>query len=79
MREYAMLVQTCSCSLDDAMRSEEPGELIAKTLAASAEGLTRNLSTLDGGGWQVLSHDVLETNGVLVVSFLIFRQPRGKW
>jgi len=36
MREYAMLVQTCSCSVEEAMRSEDGAEVIAKTLAASA-------------------------------------------
>lgn len=76
MKEYAMLIQTCSLPDSSLGSSERRAELIAERLASSTQGLSVGLETLDSGGWQVLSHDVLETQGTLVVSFLIFRQQR---
>ena len=73
-----MLVQTCSLPANGDATSEIRAQIIAERLAGSVEGLTRSLGTLDDGGWQVLSHDVLETNGSLVVSFLVFRPGPGR-
>jgi hypothetical protein len=71
-----MLIQTCPMpSVSDAP-FEERAQMIAERLASSTEGLSRGLDSLDSGGWQVLSHHVLETAGTLVVSFLVFRQRR---
>ena len=74
-----MLVQTCSIPPNGADScTEARAQMIAERLASSIEGLQRSLESLDQGVWQVLSHDVLDTGDSLVVSFLIFRQPRGK-
>jgi hypothetical protein len=79
MKEYAMLVHTCSRPPNGSSSSAEvQGQMFAERLGASAEGLSLGLESFSGGGWQVLSHHVLETDGFLVVSFLIFRQqPRN--
>ena len=74
MKEYAMLIQTCPIPPAEESSGEERAQMIAERLASSTQGLTRGLESLDSGGWQVLSHDVLETHGTLVVSFLVFRQ-----
>jgi hypothetical protein len=74
--EYAFLVQTCELPEIDREAWQDRGQVIAERLAALGEPLRRALNSFDQGGWQVLSHDVLETNGSLVVSFLIFRQQR---
>jgi len=81
MMEYAFLVQTCELpEIDGEAWQENRGQVIAERLAALGEPLRRTLNSFDQGGWQVLSHDVMETNGSLVVSFLIFRQqsPNSK-
>ena len=72
--EYAFLVQTCELPEIDREAWQDRGQVIAERLAALGEPLRRALNSFDQGGWQVLSHDVLETNGSLVVSFLIFRR-----
>ena len=76
MKEYAMLIQTCPIPAAEEASGEDRAQMIAERLASSTQGLTRGLESLDSGGWQVLSHDVLETHGVLVVTFLVFRQQR---
>jgi hypothetical protein len=72
--EYAFLVQTCEPPETDREAWQDRGQVIAERLAALGEPLRGALNSFDQGGWQVLSHDVLETNGSLVVSFLIFRR-----
>lgn len=72
--EYAFLVQTCELPDIGREARQDRGQVIAERLAALGEPLRRALNSFDQGGWQVLSHDVLETNGSLVVSFLIFRR-----
>ena len=73
MMEYAFLVQTCELAIGEEVPQEDRGQAIAERLALG-EPLQRTLNSFDQGGWQVLSHDVMETKGSLVVSFLIFRQ-----
>jgi hypothetical protein len=76
MMEYAFLVQACELGIDGKACQVDRGQAIAERLAALGEPLRLSLNSFDQGGWQVLSHDVMETNGSLVVSFLIFRQQR---
>jgi len=77
MMEYAFLVQTCELpGIGGEAPQEDRGQAIAERLAELGEPLRRTLNSFDQGGWQVLSHDVMESNGSLVVSFLIFRQQR---
>jgi hypothetical protein len=75
MTEYAFLVQTCE--LPESASSADEALLIADKLASVGEPLQNSLASFDNGGWRVLSHHLLRTNGSLVVSFLICRQ-RGE-
>ena len=76
--EYAFLVQTRD--LPHRLPGESgdrQGEFIAETLMELCAPLENSLDSLDSGGWRVLSHDVMQSNGTLVVSFLICRDRRG--
>jgi hypothetical protein len=73
--EYAFLVQTCDLPPDIAsIPADESGRLIAQGLAALAEPLQRSLESFDRGGWHVVSHNVAQVNGALILTFLITRQ-----
>ena len=72
--EYAFLVR--SCELPAGMKAESAdyrGRVIAEKLGTLVESLHQSLETFDDGGWQVLSHTLLEADDSLVVSFLICR------
>jgi len=73
--EYAFFVQTCELPEDMVGASAEyRGRVIASKLSELAEPLHQSLEHFDNGGWKVLSHDLLQADGSLVVSFLICRQ-----
>ena len=75
--EYAFLVQTRALPHRSSPESgEKQGEFIAETLMELCAPLENTLGSLDSGGWRVLSHDVMQANGTLVVSFLICRERR---
>ena len=74
MQEYAFLVHACEIS--DAAPGEARSQVIAQKLFNMIGTLRASLDSFDRGGWRVLSHDLLETNGSLVVSFLICREER---
>lgn len=71
--EYAFLVRTC----DLPVSGPESSQFIARELAAMAEPLQRSLESFDNGGWHVISHDVTQVNGTLIVSFLMSRRERS--
>jgi hypothetical protein len=71
--EYAFLVQTCELP-ESAGSAADEALLIADKLASVGEPLQNSLATFDNGGWRVLSHHLLRTNGSLIVSFLVCRQ-----
>jgi hypothetical protein len=74
--EYAFLVHTRDLPPDASAQSgRQQGELIAETLMELCAPLESGLESFDDGGWRVLSHDVMQANGSLVISFLICR-PR---
>ena len=76
--EYAFLVQTRELPHRSGEESgEKQDEFIAETLMELCAPLENSLDSLDNGGWRVLSHDVMQTNGSLIVSFLICRERRG--
>ena len=72
MTEYAFLVQTCELPAPGAS-GQTRAQVIAEKLAALSEPLRLSLNSFDHGGWQVLSHHLLESNGLLIVSFLMSR------
>jgi hypothetical protein len=76
MPEYAFLVQTCQ--IPDSASGETRAHTIAEQLVKMMETLRSSLSSFDSGGWRVVSHDLLETNGSLIVSFLICREERDR-
>ena len=77
MKEYAFLVQSCEVPLTSTETSAaERGHLIAEKLVAMTETLRLGLRSFDHGGWYVLSHDVLESHGSVIVSFLICREQK---
>src|SRR5215467_532124 len=76
--EYAFLVQTRALPhFSPAESGSKEGEFIAETLMELCAPLENSLDSLDSGGWRVLSHDVMQSNGTLIVSFLICRDRRG--
>lgn len=50
-----------------------PAEDIGTALAAFSGGLTDSLGTVDGGGWEAVSHQVVPVGGVMVVTVMIRR------
>ena len=78
MTEYAFLVQTCDLPENRVGATEDPGRVIAEQLLTLNKRLHASLASLDDGGWRVLSHHLLETNGSLIVSFLICRERRNE-
>ena len=74
--EYAFLVQTRDLPHTFVQSGRQQGELIAETLIELCAPLESSLESFDNGGWRVLSHDVMHTNGALIVSFLICRPRR---
>jgi hypothetical protein len=75
--EYAFLVQTRTLPHTAPGESGgKQGEFIGKTLMECCAPLENSLGSLDSGGWRVLSNDVMQSNGTLIVSFLICRDRR---
>jgi hypothetical protein len=76
--EYAFLVQARDLPPGSAAISGgQQAELIAETLTELCEPLENSLESFDRGGWRILSHDLMQANGSLIVSFLICRQRRS--
>jgi len=78
--EYGFLVQ--SSPLPDGfpkLVGDQPGQILGEHLSRLVEPLGRTMGTLDGGGWEAVSHSALIANGSLIVTFLIRRRsvPRG--
>jgi len=77
MFEYATLVSTIGLT----KKAEEatPAELakvvsvsLGKAVATTAKGLEK----LQGGGWEIISHQITPVSHTLVVSFLCKREKR---
>src|SRR5260370_22295427 len=76
--DYAFMVQTCDLPPGAAATSgEKQAALIAEALMALWEPLEKSLESFDHGGWRILSHDLMQAHGSLIVTFLICRQRRG--
>ena len=73
-REYATMVQTAELKpgLAD-FTSDEVGQNIAVGLSQVLQKASKGLQTLQGGGWEILSHDLTRIDRHLVVSLLICR------
>ena len=75
MMEYGFLVQTCDLPAANAP-GECRAEMIAEKLAGLNETLQRSLASFQAGGWRIVSHDLLQTNESLVITFVIGREAR---
>ena len=75
MMEYGFLVQTCELPAVNAP-AECRAQIIAEKLAALNEPLQRSLVSFQAGGWRIVSHDLLQTNESLIITFLIGREAR---
>jgi hypothetical protein len=51
-------------------------EVLSAAFLEVTSALDSSLAVLDGGGWEVVSHNVLIVNRSVVVNFLV-RRPRG--
>ncbi len=75
--EYAFLVQTREIPHGaSSVSGKKQGEFIAETLVELCASLENSLDSFDQGGWRALSHDVMQADGSLIVSFLICRPRR---
>lgn len=50
-----------------------PGEDIGAALAELSGGLTESLQTIDGGGWEAVSHQIVPVSGAMVLTVMIRR------
>ena len=50
-----------------------PAEDIGTALAEFSGGLTDSLGTIDGGGWEAVSHQIVPVGGAMVVTVMIRR------
>ena len=60
----------------NSLSPERVGDFLARTLTEISHGLDRSLSALDGGGWEVVSHNTTITSSALIATFLIRRRAQ---
>ena len=73
--EYAFVVRSCELPFEILTKSaEDKGQIIAEQLAGMMEGLHASIDSFDKGGWEIRSHNLIELNGSLVVTFLVYRE-----
>jgi len=76
--EYGFLIQTCDLPADiDSLPAQEKTQLVAQRMAESAELLQKSVRSFDEGGWAVVSHNVIQMDGSLILSFLIKRERKS--
>lgn len=75
--DYSMMFQ--GMTMSPGVADLTSGEL-AKDLTMGSvnllKGINGALSTLDGGGWEVVSHSILRIDRHLIVSFVIRREKK---
>ena len=77
MREYCTMVQTITLKpgLADAT-SNEVSQGIAVGLNNIVQKVTKGMQKLQGGGWEMVSHQLTRIDRHLVVSFLLYRDKQ---
>jgi len=76
MYEYAIMSETVNVK-PEALVAESKKELLSSLgidLVRVMDIVHKSLNTYEGGGWEILSHDLTKLDRHLVVSFLIRRQ-----
>ena len=73
--EYAFVVRSCELPFDVLTKSAEAkAQIVAEKLAGMIDALHASIDSFDNGGWEVRSHNLIELNGSLVVTFLVCRE-----
>jgi len=73
--EYATLVQVgeLEAHISD-LAPEDVALSFTKALGGLVHKVTQAIKTLDGGGWQIMSHEITAISKHLIVTFLVKRQ-----
>lgn len=75
--EYKFVVKTRRFTVPGVLETlSDQSPLVRTALNKMGEDLPETLNTLDGGGWRVQSHSVSFYSGLIVATFLIYRQIR---
>jgi len=73
--QYATLVQVGELeALVSDMTSREAALSMTKALGELVNKVTQAIGTLDGGGWEIVSHEITAISKHLIVSFLVKRE-----
>jgi len=76
--EHAVMFHTARLAPDLANRSDDQfGAGLGIHLAPLIEKMTKGAETFQGGGWEVLSHQLTPLDGHLVMSLLLRRKKAG--
>jgi hypothetical protein len=76
MYEYSMMVKTADLS-PEALATANKDELskgILGALGAAVSELSKGMDTFQGGGWEIISHQLTRFENHLFASFLLRRQ-----
>lgn len=72
--EHALIVQAIPLPKDiSALSPNDISQILGGSLSELAGTIDTAVKTFDGGGWQVISHDMLVVGEALVVTFLVRR------
>ena len=74
MREYCTMVRTLEikAGMADATADEVTNDLTV-SLAQAVHAASTGTQTLEGGGWEIVSHNLARVDRHLIVSFLLCR------
>jgi hypothetical protein len=77
MAEYGFMVQTMEIKPDmEDATADGLGQMMAMGFGQMAQKAAKGLTTLQGGNWEIMSHDVTRLGRHLIVSFLLRRQAK---
>ena len=76
--EYSIGFQTLEMGPGLAGASgDEVNDELTRQVGSTVRDLAEALQTLEGGGWEIISHDITSLDGRLVASFLTRRPKAG--
>jgi len=77
MAEYGFMVQTMEIKPDmEDATADGLGQTMAMSLGQMAQKASKGLTTIQGGNWEIVSHDMTRLGRHLIVTFLIRRQAK---
>ncbi len=75
MTEYTMMLQMMELRPNIiAATREEVTNNLTSALHKTIQAVSKGIPSLDGGGWEILSHDLTRLDRHLIVSFLLHRK-----